>query len=150
MTGLSIYKEIFETGPNLPALMITGRGNEGIAAKALCLGVSNYIVEDSQQSYISFVSSVILHLERRLEIEPTMRKSAGALKELQDQSKQQILTLLDTAERYERRARELASLAEELPAANEQLTAFANHDELTGLPNSWLRKDCLKVAIATA
>ena len=34
--------------------------------------------------------------------------------------------------------------------ANERLTAFANHDELTGLPNSWLCKDCLKVAIATA
>ena len=30
--------------------MITGRGNEGIAAEALCLGVSNYIVKDSQGS----------------------------------------------------------------------------------------------------
>ncbi|MEC8369560.1 MAG: hypothetical protein VXZ99_01955 [Pseudomonadota bacterium] len=139
-----------ETSPNLPALMITGRGNEGIAAKALCLGVSNYIVKDSQQSNINFLWSVILHLEHRLEIEPTMRKSAGALKESQEQSKQQFLTLLDTAERYEHQARELASLAEELPMANERLTAFANHDELTGLPNSWLCKDCLKVAIATA
>ena len=79
-----------------------------------------------------------------------MRKSAGALKETQEQSKQQILTLLDTAERYEHQARELTSLAEELPMANERLTAFANHDELAGLPNSWLCKDCLKVAIATA
>ena len=130
--------------------MITGRGNEGIAAKALCLGVSNYIVKDSQQSNINFLWSVILHLERRLELEPTMRKSAGALKEPQEQSKQQFLTLLDTAERYEHQARELASLAEELPMANERLTAFANHDELTGLPNSWLCKDSLKVAIATA
>ncbi|MEC8136672.1 MAG: hypothetical protein VX107_10990 [Pseudomonadota bacterium] len=43
-----------ETSPNLPALMITGRGNEGIAAKALCLGVSNYIVKDSRQSYLNF------------------------------------------------------------------------------------------------
>ena len=110
--------------------MITGRGNEGIAAEALCLGVSNYIVKDSQQSSTNFLSSVILHLERSLEIEPTMRKSAGALKESQEHSKQQFLTLLDTAERYEHQARELASLAEELPMANERLTAFANHDEL--------------------
>ena len=81
---------------------------------------------------------MILHLERSLEIEPTMRKSAGALEESQEQSKQQFLTLLDTAERYEDQARELASFAEELPVANERLTAFANPDELTGLPNLWL------------
>ena len=59
-----------------------------------------------------------------------MRKSAEALKKSQEQSKYQFLTQLDTAERYEHQARELASLAEELPVANERLTAFANHDEL--------------------
>tara|TARA_B100000676_G_C17984303_1_gene790966 strand:- start:368 stop:1405 length:1038 start_codon:yes stop_codon:yes gene_type:complete len=150
MTGLDIAKEILETDPNLPVLMITGRGNEGIAAEALRLGVSNYIVKDSQESYVDLLPSVILHLERRLEIESIMRKSAEALKESQEQSKQQFLTQLDTAERYEHQARELASLAEELTVANERLTAFANHDELTGLPNSRLCKDRLKVAIATA
>ena len=80
-----------ETSPNLPALMITGRGNEGIAAEALCLGVSNYIVKDSQESYVNLLPSVILHLERLSEIEPTMRKSAGALKE--SQSKKKFLSL---------------------------------------------------------
>ena len=64
--------------------------------------------------------------------------------------KDECLTKFDTAERYEHQARELASLAEELPVANERLTAFANYYELTGLPNLRLRKDRLKVAIATA
>ena len=63
--------------------MITGRGNEGIAAEALCLGGSNYIVKDSQGSYVNLLPSVILHLKRRLEIEPNMRKSTEALKESQ-------------------------------------------------------------------
>ena len=60
--------------------MITGRDNEGIAAEVLCLGVSNYIVKDSQGSYVNLLPSVILHLNRRLEIEPTMRKSTEVLK----------------------------------------------------------------------
>ena len=68
-------------------LIITERGNEGIAAEALCLGVSNYIVKDSQGSYVNLLPSAILHLKRRLEIEPTMRKSTEALKESQEQSK---------------------------------------------------------------
>ena len=67
--------------------MITGRGNEGIAAEALCLGDSNCIVKDSQGSHVNLLPSVILHLKRRLEIEPIMRKSTEALKESQEQSK---------------------------------------------------------------
>jgi len=150
MTGLDIAKDILADDPNLPVLMITGRGNENIAAEALRIGVSNYIVKDSQESYVDLLPSVVLHLERRLEIESIMRKSADALRESQEQSKQQFLTQLDTAERYENQARELASLAEELTVANERLLAFANHDELTGLPNARLCKDRLKIAIATA
>ena len=67
--------------------MITGRDNEGIAAEVLCLGVSNYIVKDSQEPYVNLLPSVILHLKRRLEIESIMRKSTEARKESQYQSK---------------------------------------------------------------
>ena len=67
--------------------MITGRDNEGIAAEVRCLGVSNYIVKDSQGSYVNLLPSVILHLKRRLEIEPIMRKSTEALRKSQEQSK---------------------------------------------------------------
>ena len=65
MTGLVIERD-FEIDPNLPVLMITGRDNEGIAAEVLCLGVSNYIVKDSQQSSTNLLPSVILHLETAL------------------------------------------------------------------------------------
>lgn len=150
MTGLDIARKILEQRPNLPVIMITGRGNEKIAAEALRLGVSNYIVKDSQEAFMELLPSVVLHLERRVQMEAIMRKSADTLRQAQEESRKQFLTQLDTAERYEMQARELASLAEELTVANERLSAFANHDELTGLANARLCMDRLRVAIATA
>lgn len=150
MTGLEIAREILEKTPNLPVIMVTGRGNEKIAAEALRLGVSNYILKDSQEAFMELLPSVVLHLERRAQVEAIMRKSADTLREAEEESKVQFLTQLDTAERYEMQARELASLAEELTVANERLSAFANHDELTGLANARLCKDRLQVAVATA
>ena len=93
---------------------------------------------------MELLPSVVLHMEA------IMRKSADTLRLAQEESNGQFLTQLDTAERYEMQARELASLSEELTVANERLSAFANHDELTGLANARLCKDRLRVAIATA
>ena len=150
MTGLDVAKKILAADEELSVIMITGRGNEKIAAEALRLGVSNYIVKDSQEAYIELLPSIVAHLERRAQIVNIMRASTEALKEAEEQSKQQFFTQLDTAERFETQARELALLAEELTAANEKLAAFANHDELTGLPNARLCRDRLRIAIATA
>lgn len=150
MTGLDVAKQVLAENEDLSVIMITGRGNEKIAAEALTLGVSNYIVKDSQEAYIELLPSIVVHLERRAKIVQIMRESADALKEAEEQSKQQFFTQLDTAERFETQARELALLAEELTAANEKLANFANHDELTGLPNARLCKDRLRIAIATA
>lgn len=150
MTGLDIAREVLDAAPDRPVIMITGRGNERIAAEALQLGVSNYILKDSQDAYMELLPSVVLHLERRVQMEAILRKSAETLQVAQEESKQQFLTQLDTAERYELQARELASLAEELTLANERLANFANSDELTGLANGRLCQDRLRVAIATA
>ena len=150
MIGLEIACEILDKTPNLPVIMLTGRGNEKVAAEALRLGVSNYIIKDSQEAFMELLPSVVLHMERRAQMEAIMRKSADTLHLAQEESNGQFLTQLDTAERYEMQARELASLSEELTVANERLSAFANHDELTGLANARLCKDRLRVAIATA
>ncbi len=138
MTGLEIAREVLEATPECPVIMITGRGNESIAAEAHRLGVSNYILKDSGDAYLELLPSVVLHLERRAQMEAILRKSAETLREAQEESKQQFLTQLDTAERYELQAREFVSLAEELTVANERLANFANKDELSGLANSRL------------
>lgn len=150
MTGLDIAKKFLTENQDLPVIMITGRGNEKVAAEALRLGVSNYIVKDSKESYIELLPSVVAHLEKRAEIVNIMRASAEALSQAEAESKQQFFTQLDAAERYESQAHELAVLAEELTAANERLSTSATTDELTGLANFRLCQDRLKVAIATA
>ncbi len=140
MSGLDIAREFFSRNSELPVILITGRGNEEVAAEALDIGVSNYIVKDTQSSYLDLLPAVIAHLERRLEMTRVMKAAEKSLRASTEQLQAQLVTQIDTAERYEQQAGELAGLAEELASAQDDLDDYANHDELTGLPN---RRLCL-------
>ena len=150
MTGLDIAGIILGENQDLPVIMITGQGNEKVAAEALKLGVSNYIVKGAAAAYLELLPSVVAHLERRAELAAIMRSTTETLLQAEAESKQNFFTQLDAAERYEAQARELADLAAELTAANYNLVNNATKDELTELANFRLCKDRLRVAIATA
>ncbi len=147
MTGLDIAREFLGQDENLPIVIITGRGNESIAAEALEIGVSNYIVKDSENSYVDLLPAVISHLEKRLEMISAMTAAEESLRESSEQLQAELVTQIDTTKRYEQQAADLASWAEGLATAKEKLDAYANNDELTGLPNRRLCVDRIETAL---
>jgi DNA-binding response OmpR family regulator len=129
---------------------MTGRGNEKIAAEALEIGVCNYIVKDSERSYLDLLPAVVSHLERRLEIIQVMRLAEESLRESSEQLNAQLLTQIDTADRYEQQAMELVEQAEALAVAKVKLDDYAYYDEKTGLPNLRLCLDRMEFALGAA
>ena len=81
MTGLDIARDFLSRNKELPIIIVTGRGNETIAAEALKIGVSNYIVKDSERSYLDLLPAVVAHLERRLEVIQVMKSVEESLRE---------------------------------------------------------------------
>ena len=62
-TGLDILRRI-RTGGDVPVVMFTGTGNEGVAAQAFGEGMDDYVVKDSL-SYARVARSLTRALERR-------------------------------------------------------------------------------------
>ena len=61
MTGLDIARNFIATAPDVPLVIITSRGNEGVAVKALRLGVTNYIIKDSANSFLNLLPATVYH-----------------------------------------------------------------------------------------
>ena len=150
MTGLDIARDFLSRNKELPIIIVTGRGNETIAAEALKIGVSNYIVKDSERSYLDLLPAVVAHLERRLEVIQVMKSVEESLRESSEQLNAQLLTQIDTAERYEQQAMELVEQAEALAVAKVKLDDYAYYDENTGLPNLRLCLDRMEFAFGAA
>jgi PAS domain S-box-containing protein len=62
MTGLQICHTVLSDRPDLPVVMITGRGNESIAAEALNIGVRHYLTKDSPTIYENLLPVIITKL----------------------------------------------------------------------------------------
>ena len=65
MTGLDVARKFLTASPFTPIIIVTGRGNEQVAAEALRLGVYNYVIKDSEKSYIDILPNVIESALRR-------------------------------------------------------------------------------------
>ncbi len=50
MTGIDIARKLLTDDPNIPIVIVTGKGNEQIAAEPSALGVYNYVVKDNERS----------------------------------------------------------------------------------------------------
>lgn len=64
MSGLQVLQHLVEGQPHIPAIMVTGAGNEQIAVEVMKLGVGDYLVKDRYGHYFELLPSVI---ERILE-----------------------------------------------------------------------------------
>jgi CheY-like chemotaxis protein len=80
MTGLELVEEMHALGCKVPVILMTGFGNEGIAAQALLAGASSYVPKRALQKYlIETVNNVLAFSQTD---RPTASKPAG-LSELQ-------------------------------------------------------------------
>ena len=59
MSGIDVLRILFESHANIPVVMVTGQGNEGIAVEAMKLGASDYVVKDIDATYLELLPSVL-------------------------------------------------------------------------------------------
>ncbi len=66
MTGIDIARKLLIDDPDIPIIMVTGKGNEQIAAEALALGVYNYVIKDSEKVFLELLPNIIGAALKRL------------------------------------------------------------------------------------
>jgi len=59
ISGIDIARKLLIDDPNIPIVMVTGKGSEQIAAEALTLGVYNYVIKDSEKAYLELLPNII-------------------------------------------------------------------------------------------
>lgn len=59
MDGMQVIRHLAERGPLPPIVMVTGAGNESLAAEAMKLGASDYIVKDTGGGYLELLPAVL-------------------------------------------------------------------------------------------
>ena len=106
MTGFDVAGELLAANPDLPVVMVTGEGSESIAARALDMGVSNYLIKGEQAVYTELLPSIIARLlkradERRLRLqaEQAVRDSEARMRAFTDHADEAIY-LKDLQGRY--------------------------------------------------
>ncbi|MBT7485181.1 MAG: PAS domain S-box protein [Rhodospirillales bacterium] len=71
MRGLEIAQEVLKLEPKIPIVMITGRGSEHVAAEALSVGVSSYVIKNNEQTFLeqlpATISRLLENADRNLE-----------------------------------------------------------------------------------
>ncbi|NJO17363.1 MAG: PAS domain S-box protein [Thioploca sp.] len=70
---MQVLQHLMESGLKVPAIMVTGEGNEQIAVAVMKLGASDYLVKDTQGNYFKLLPSVI---ERVLEKQRGLEEKA--------------------------------------------------------------------------
>ena len=64
MLGLDIARKMLEQDPDLVITFLTGRGSEEVAAKAIELGVLNYLIKEDEAVYLHLLPPVIEKLNQ--------------------------------------------------------------------------------------
>lgn len=95
MDGLETLKVLRqERGLDLPVVVVTGQGSEEVAAQALRLGVSDYLVKHT--GYLNELPAVLEKVQREEELsheQATLRETTAQLKHMLDASPTIVFTL---------------------------------------------------------
>jgi PAS domain S-box-containing protein len=91
MNGFELCKELLSQKTPLPLIILTGRGSEQLAVKALKAGVDDYIIKDPSQSYLELLPVVLPEVVRKHGDRAGRRRAEEELAE----SKEKYHTVLD-------------------------------------------------------
>lgn len=87
MTGLEVLFRARSLKSAPPIIMVTGAGNEEIAAEAIRLGASDYVVKDTQLGYLKIIPSVIEQVVHERELAQKHQAIARAFQLERDRSR---------------------------------------------------------------
>jgi len=59
MDGLQILRDLANSRFKIPAIMVTGAGDEQVAVEAMKLGAGDYLIKDSENNYLQILPNVI-------------------------------------------------------------------------------------------
>ncbi len=63
MSGLDVAREALRINPDQVIVIITGEGSEAVAAEALAMGVTDYVVKHDDQTYFELLPAVVMKQE---------------------------------------------------------------------------------------
>ncbi len=64
MNGQELVQEIVNRYPNVPSIVVTARGSEGLAVDALALGAANFVPKNSLNQLLNHVVRQTLRMAR--------------------------------------------------------------------------------------
>jgi hemerythrin-like metal-binding protein/PAS domain S-box-containing protein len=93
MTGLDIARIFVAKAPDLPVLIITGKGSELIAVEAMKLGISTYVTKADERVYIDIIPQTLAQLieraaerQRQIEAERALHESEKRFRDFAESS----------------------------------------------------------------
>jgi len=104
--GLEVIRALAAKGALPPTIMITGAGDEKLAAEAMKLGASDYVVKDPDGGYLELVPSVMERALATHRLEEERKHSEEALREREEllrlitDALPACISYADTAQRY--------------------------------------------------
>jgi len=81
MTGIDIARKLLESESEVAVVLVTGHGDEDIASKALNLGVSDYLVKDDQNVFLTKLPDAVIGLLKEQEKQRQKEEQRQALRE---------------------------------------------------------------------
>ncbi|MBI4665057.1 MAG: response regulator [Nitrospinae bacterium] len=92
-SGEDLLVEIIEKHPTTPVILVTGHGDEALAARVIKLGARDYLVKDAGLGYIKSLPDIINRAWRDAQREARSKKLQSQLLE----SEERFRTMADTA-----------------------------------------------------
>ncbi len=83
--GLDVIRTLASQGPLPPTIMVADVGNEAIAAEALKLGVSDYLVKDMAGGFLHFLPAVIERAIEHRQLADEKRRAEEEVRALKQQ-----------------------------------------------------------------
>ncbi len=96
MTGQEVLEKITTMRPSPPVIMVTGHGDEALAASSIRMGAKDYVVKDSRLDYLKNLPEIIVRVHRQWLAEETALQLARELVE----SESKLRSAKEKAEEY--------------------------------------------------